>query len=236
MSDGQAAQKADGEHRSVVNPASSASINVMGGSFLIFAILLFYLLITAWPVQVLKVEGSTKTVTGFYEFNIFGILCHWAPDRQMLFLVAIAGALGALGHALTSFGDYVGNRELSRDWIWFFILRVPIGVALAVLFYFIVRGGLLLPTTQSQAPSTAYEATLGLNPYGIAAFAALAGMFSKQATDKLGEVFSSVFAMKKPVERGGALGSAQPLKFQPLTLTMGKVDSSPVRASRRGAP
>ena len=32
-----------------------------------------------------------------------------------------------------------------------------------------------------------------MNPFGIAALGGLAGMFSKQATDKLNEVFSTMF-------------------------------------------
>jgi nitrogen regulatory protein PII len=53
-----------------------------------------------------------------------------------------------------------------------------------------------------------------LNPYGVAAFAALAGMFSRQATDKLREVFETVFTAQKPVPR------SEPLKGKPATITV----------------
>jgi hypothetical protein len=199
---------------SVINPVSNQTINRMGTWYLILAVLFFYLLITAWPV----LEADKQT---FKVFNIFGISCSWAPDRHMLFLVMVAGALGALTHTWTSFGDYVGNRELSTNWIWFFVLRIPIGIALAVLFYFIIRGGLLIPTVQVQAPGGApSNATALLNPYSIAAFSALAGMFSKQATDKLAAVFDVVFTKKS--DREGALGSNKPLKVVPPNLTKGK--------------
>ena len=198
----------------VINPVSNETINRMGTWYLILAVLFFYLLITAWPV----LEADKQT---FKVFNIFGISCSWAPDRHMLFLVMVAGALGALTHTWTSFGDYVGNRELSTNWIWFFVLRIPIGIALAVLFYFIIRGGLLIPTVQVQAPGGApSNATALLNPYSIAAFSALAGMFSKQATDKLAAVFDVVFTKKS--DREGALGSNKPLKVVPPNLTKGK--------------
>jgi hypothetical protein len=143
----------------------------------------------------------------------------------------MAGAVGSLTHTLTSFGDYVGNRELSTNWIWFLILRIPVGIALALLFYFIIRGGLLIPTVQVQKSIPANEATLQVNPYSIAAFSALAGMFSKQATDKLAAVFDAVFAMKKPVEREGALGSSLQLKVVPPTLTKGKREDLTVTGS-----
>jgi hypothetical protein len=203
-------------HDSVINPASNETINRMGFWFLLLTVLFFYLLITTWPV--LEAKGEA-----FKAINIFGFWCAWAPDRQMMFTVMMAGALGSLTHTLTSFGDYVGNRELSTNWIWFLVLRIPVGIALAILFYFIIRGGLLIPTVQVQpASSDPHTATLHVNAYSIAAFSALAGMFSKQATDKLGAVFDTVFAMKKPVEREGALGSSQPLRTVPPQLTKGK--------------
>ncbi|MDX6530651.1 MAG: hypothetical protein QOH41_2941 [Blastocatellia bacterium] len=56
-------------------------------------------------------------------------------------------------------------------------------MALALVFYFVVRGAFL--TTSGGAKD--------INPYGIAALAGLVGMFSKQATDKLSEVFTTLF-------------------------------------------
>jgi hypothetical protein len=197
----------------VINPASNKTINFMGICYLILAVLFFYLLITTWPV----LESGGKS---FKIFNIFGLSCSWAPDRHMMFTVMMAGALGSLTHTWTSFGDYVGNSELSTNWIWFFILRIPVGVALAILFYFIIRGGLLLPTVPVQHADDITDATVKLNAYSIAAFSALAGMFSKQATDKLAAVFDVVFT--KNSEREGALGSSQPLKVVPPALTKGK--------------
>ncbi|WP_156952293.1 hypothetical protein [Bradyrhizobium sp. WSM1743] len=76
------------------------------------------------------------------------------------------------------------------------------------------------------------NSTLQLNPYGIAAFAALAGMFSKQATDKLAAVFDAVFAMKKPVERDNPLNTRDAeLKVAPAKLTQGKLEELTVIGS-----
>jgi hypothetical protein len=225
--------KQSGVRNPVINPASNRTIQWMGILLLGFTVILFYLLITTWPVLLEVKEGEKVISSSFKAFNIFGMPCSWAPDRQMMFTVVMAGALGSLTHMLTSFGDYVGNRELSANWIWFLILRIPIGIALALLFYFIIRGGLLIPTIQVQPHSTAnsLETTLQVNAYSIAAFSALAGMFSKQATDKLAAVFDTVFAMKKPVEREGTLGSSQSIKISPATLTTGKREDLTVTGS-----
>ena len=78
---------------------------------------------------------------------------------------------------------------------WYLILRTPIGIALALLFYLVLRGGLIAPTlsTTPADPTPKSHAWTLLNPYGLAAIAAMAGMFSKQATDKLSELFDTLF-------------------------------------------
>lgn len=90
-------------------------------------------------------------------------------DERLLLLVMVAGMLGSFIHGATSLADYVGNNRFSRRWTWFYILRPVIGMALALVFYFVIRGGFL--TTNVGATD----------------------MFSKQATDKLSEVFTTLF-------------------------------------------
>lgn len=208
----------------VIDPVPTNRINMFGKSFLALSVLLFYLLITTWPV--LDADACKPALDvckkAFRPINLFGFTFSWSPDRQMLFTVMMAGAIGSLTHTLKSFGDYVGNRQLSENWIWFLLLRIPIGIALAVLFYCIIRGGLLLPTLPGQGSIDLHAQTTQLNPYGIAAFAALAGMFSKQATDKLAAIFDALFAMKDPVKRDGALDGAGLAPVTPKTLTQGK--------------
>jgi uncharacterized membrane protein YeaQ/YmgE (transglycosylase-associated protein family) len=104
-------------------------------------------------------------------------------DERLLLLVIVAGVLGSFVHGATSLADYLGNDCFNRKWTWFYLLRPVIGMALALVFYFVIRGGFL--TTNVGATD--------INPYGIAALAGMVGMFSKQATDKLSEVFSTLF-------------------------------------------
>lgn len=78
-------------------------------------------------------------------------------------------------------------------------------MALALIFYFVIRGGLLA------ASSTVQEVSL----FGTMAVAGLVGMFSKQATDKLREVFDNLFATKKGKgddQREDKLGERAPVK------------------------
>lgn len=127
----------------VTDPASAGNIHIFGVCFLIFTIFIFYVLVTTWPVLVPVPGGSANT---FKPFRFFGFgPYNWAPDLRMLLTVIVAGAIGSLIHTLTSFGDYVGNRRLSTSWMWWFVLRTPIGIALAIVAYLILRGGLIVP-------------------------------------------------------------------------------------------
>ncbi len=84
---------------------------------------------------------------------------------------------------------------------------------------------------QQQAASQ-QDATALSNPYGIAGFSALAGMFSRQATDKLREVFETLFTAQKPVKRDDPLNSRLSLAIHPSTLNRG--DSSPLTVTGSG--
>lgn len=119
------------------------------------------------------------------EVSLFGGLLQLKHtlEVRLLLIVLLAGALGSYVHATTSFVDYVGNRKLTSSWVWWYLLRPFVGMALALVFYFVVRGGFISPGASGE----------DMNPFGIAALAGLVGMFSKQATDKLNEVFSTFF-------------------------------------------
>jgi hypothetical protein len=121
-------------------------------------------------------EAGTITIN-----TVFGV---WtvSPDVRLLLLAAVSGALGAFIHAATSLADYIGNQRIVSSWLTWYLFRPLIGGALAVVLYFVMRAGLLSAAGGGD-----------VNAHGVAAVAALAGMFSKQATDKLDEVFRTMF-------------------------------------------
>lgn len=101
-------------------------------------------------------------------------------DQGLLLLALLAGILGSLIHATQSFAGFVGNRELKRSWAFWYFMRPLVGGILGLVFYAVVRGGLL-------------SGQVVVNPYGVIALGALAGWFSKKATEKLMEVFDALF-------------------------------------------
>jgi hypothetical protein len=106
------------------------------------------------------------------------------PEARLILLVLLAGALGSFIHALQSLIDFSGNTTLKASWTWWYIARPFLGMALAMVFYAALRGGMLAGTP---------AAVKDVNPYGIFTIAALAGMFSDKATQKLADIFDVLF-------------------------------------------
>jgi hypothetical protein len=115
---------------------------------------------------------------------IFGWRWDIADEVRLLMLVICAGALGSLVHGLRSIYWYVGQRELVWSWIAKYLLLPVTGSILAVVFYFVVRGGFFSPRAGFQQTS----------PFGFAALAAMVGMFSEQAVLKLKEISETLLS------------------------------------------
>lgn len=121
-------------------------------------------------------------------------------ELDLLFLVLLAGGLGAFLHVAQSFSRFVGDRELKAQWVWWYACRPFIGAALALVFYGSVRGGFMALSTGASGKAA------DLNAFGLVSVAALVGMFSRAATVKLGEVFDTLFQSTTPKSKD-ALGS-----------------------------
>lgn len=108
-------------------------------------------------------------------------------EQRIIILVLLGGALGSFIHAASSFSNYVGEAKIEKSWVWWYLLRPPIGMSIALVFYLSFRGGLLNDTPIET-----------LNIYGIMTLAALSGLFTDKATLKLEEIFQSLF---KPADK-----------------------------------
>ena len=153
-------------------------------------LVLIYSVIVLWPAVQAGTKAATTTAAATAaaeptttKVTWFGWTTHPTPDTALILIVILVAALGSFLHAAVSFSDYVGNRRLAKSWVWWYLLRVIVGSGLALIFYFAIRGGFF---ASSAAPAD-------VNPYGIAAISGLVGLFSKQATDKLREVFDTAF-------------------------------------------
>jgi hypothetical protein len=110
-------------------------------------------------------------------------------EQAVLWMVILLGALGGFLYLASSMGTYVGNRQLLKSWILYYVLIPFQGAALAPLIYLLLRVGVLNPAN----PTSSGRPMASLNLMGIYAFAALTGLFSKQAIEMLADVFATIF-------------------------------------------
>lgn len=132
---------------------------------------------------------------------------------KLLWLILIVGALGACLHALTSLSEYVGNKSFEKSWTMWYLMRPFVGGILALLFFFVIRGGF---TDQIEAD--------GL--YGVIAIAGLIGLFSKQALYKLSDIFDVLFQSGKEDNLKDKLASIKPIieTLEPASIASGSTN------------
>lgn len=176
---------------------------------LALAAALLYSLWAFWPpgltVTSDNPERRAVTYLGVAHFRVSTEILYFA-------IVALAGALGGLVHTLRSFSMYVGTRRLRWSWIPFNLLLPAVGALGGTVFYLVFRAGLFSSSTPAR----------DANAFGFAAIAALVGLFSEQAMEKLRQIAKEMFAEAPKYE---------PDDFQ--ATTRGETDSS--SASGEGA-
>jgi hypothetical protein len=119
------------------------------------------------------------------EVTFLNVRTSLSPNACLFLLLFSASAIGSLVHATLSFVTYVGNNSFRRSWVAWYLLRVFTGVGLSLIVYLVMRAGLLAGTGAPQ----------NTNLFGVAAIGSLTGLFSKQAVDKLREVFDVTFSV-----------------------------------------
>jgi hypothetical protein len=155
-------------------------------SCVLFAItfLAAYTLIQLWPEPPEPGDTGSQSTSRWLSWQ--GDISN---ETRLFVIVVSAGGLGGLAHAVRSLYWYVGNRNLRSSWILMYLCLPATGAGIALLTYLLLRGGF----TTSIGDST------NINPYGVAAISALAGLFAREAIEKLKVVFTTLLA---PAEKG----------------------------------
>ena len=166
--------------RAGASTVGPTGIALTAAYLILFSVLLLYQLVWLWPPA--TPTGSSALTSSPAAFLLWAFPI--SDEARLLLIVAVAGALGALVHALRSFYWYVGNRQLVVSWLVRYLLLPFVGAALGLVFYLVIRAGFFSPEATSQQAS----------PYGFAALAGLVGMFSEQAVLKLKELAENLLA------------------------------------------
>jgi len=115
-------------------------------------------------------------------------------DLRNLLVTMFAAGIGAMITTILGYLDHASTaKDFDEAFVPWYVARPLIGMLLGIVFYFVIKGG-LLATVGSQNASE-------IDVYGLGAFAALVGLFSKQAVEKLRDVFGTLFITQSDVDK-----------------------------------
>ena len=155
---------------------------VLTAAYLILlTILLIIAIIQFWPVSV---QSSVQRLDVNFLLWSFSL----SNEGRLLLIVVLAGALGGQVRSIRSLAWYIGNRQLKRSWLSQYILTPFVGAILAIVSYFIIRGGFC------PANSTVQQT----NIFGFAGLAGLVGIACEPVALKLRQVANTFFI--KPIQ------------------------------------
>ena len=156
----------------------------LGFVLFIVPFILVALFISAWPQFI--INGSTTTLkrAGFWAGSSArtwrsGCFSSW-PSRARL------AARSRPRNLTPAMSRRVASTPTSSPGT---SCGFPVGIGLALLVYLVIRGGFLTGSFSASA-----DVATNVNPFGIAAISALTGMFAREASAKLSEVFSNTFS------------------------------------------
>ena len=125
--------------------------------------------------------GISDIAKGAYSYH-----CPPVSETELFLLVVFAGALGGALHGLRSLYWYVGLRSLLKSWTLMYVLLPFTGASIAIIFYAVIRAG-LLPVPANKDASVA-----------VVAIAIIVGLFSQQAAVKLKDIAEALLAKPQP--------------------------------------
>jgi hypothetical protein len=156
------------------SPVGPVGIVVVATLLFTAMILDFYSLVALWP-------PGNGILTGPARSQVLSVTLVLDREQRLFLIVALAGVFGGLIRSTFSMTEYVGHGALRRSWLLFYLSVPFMGGALAVVFYVILRGGLITGTVAQ------------VNPFGFAAIAALVGFAAPQAEFQLKKLFMIMF-------------------------------------------
>lgn len=170
----------------------------------------------------IPVMGETAPLDSGKPAHVSYLWWSGTVTKPMVFILVslIGGGLGGALHALASLTAHVANRDFAASWTMWYLTNPIVGASLATIFLFVLQAGL----GGQAAPTTG-----GL--YGIAAVATLSGLFSRNALNKLRDIFDVAFASKAAVDTAPSDSGVKDAAADPAATTVLPSASSDVTTS-----
>ena len=133
-------------------------------------------------------NGTQLTVTIPTESN--ESVEDWRINREknLIIVNTLFGILGGSTYGLASVTTWIGNNKYGKSWTLWYISRPIIGGALALLFFFLLRAGLV----------SGFPVNVG--DFGFAATSIIIGLLTTTAMKKIRDIFDVLFGIEKSKE------------------------------------
>jgi hypothetical protein len=143
-----------------------------------------------------------------------------AQEIRLFQLAFLFGMIGASIHALTSLAVWYGKNKLEKSFLLWYITRPLIGASLALIVYLLLRASLLNTFSNGgQFVGDSY-----INEFGVAGISALVGLMTTQMTQKLRDVFDSLFGIQKGKDKGEVDKDPEKLSIIPTEIMIMKLE------------
>jgi hypothetical protein len=120
-------------------------------------------------------------------------------ETKLVEISIIFGILGASIHGFTSLTIWMSSNKLKRSYFSWFLTKPFIGGTLALIVYTLLRAS-LLSGVSSQGGMMSQQ--IFINDYGVAGISAIVGLMTGQMTQKLRDVFDTIFGISKGSDKG----------------------------------
>lgn len=171
-------------------PFPSPITMVVGGWLLVFSMASLAGLLVA-----LSINSQSTILAPFVEKLMF---INLSSMKEAVIIMLASG----VGSSITTILGFLRHACVDKDFEYayapWYVGRPLMGIILGLIFYLLMKGGLLLTIPQEQ-----HVAVTNLNDWAIAGIGTLVGMFSKNAIEKLREVFKTLFQTKDDLQKQG---------------------------------
>jgi len=170
----------------------SKSVGLIGSSLtaaflIVMSIILVIALVQCWPSSSTDTSIATPASFLIWNFSIFF-------EARLILIVVLTGALGGQVRSFRSLAWHTGKRKLMKSWILQYILSPFTGATLAIITYFVIRGGFISAGSAEGQPRV----------YVYAGIASIVGIASEPVALKLKQVAERLFTKQQKADDNGS--------------------------------